>query len=127
MTAEIRGIAPGLFAFPGNKAVAYALRIEADGSQTILPAGSAIVLDDRQVYLILFATGIRNRSSLANVGCTIGGITMPVDYAGSNGEGVPGLDQVNVRLTTDARGNKDGHLVLTVDGVPSNAVFVDIH
>jgi uncharacterized protein (TIGR03437 family) len=126
VTAEVRGTAAGLFAFPDNKAAAYAVRVEADGSQTILPAGSSIVLDDRPVYLILFGTGIRNRSSLANVRCTIGGISVPVEYAGPSGGGVAGLDQVDVRLTSDVKASRDGRLVLTVDGVPTNTVLVDI-
>ena len=126
VTAQVRNIAARLFTFPGNQAAAYALRIESDGSQTTLPAGSAIVLDDRPVYLILFGTGIRNRSSLTNVQCTIGGITEPVEYAGPSGTSVPGLDQVNVRLTNDLKGTRDGRLVLTVDGISSNSVLVDI-
>jgi uncharacterized protein (TIGR03437 family) len=126
VTAQVRGIAAGLFTVPGNQAAAYAVRLEPDGSQTIVPAGSAIVLDDRRVDLILFGTGIRNRSSLDNVRCTIGGIGVPVEYAGPNGGGVPGLDQVNVRLTPDLQGNRDGRLILTVDGIPTNTVLVDI-
>jgi uncharacterized protein (TIGR03437 family) len=124
--AQVKTIAPGLFAFEDNTAAAYALRIELDGTQTVLSVRNPIVLDDRPVYLVLYATGIRNRSSLENVRCTIGGISMPVEYAGPNGSGMPGLDQVNVRLTSDLKDLNVTKLVLTVDGVPSNSVSADI-
>jgi uncharacterized protein (TIGR03437 family) len=121
----IRTIAPGLFTLKNNSAAAYGVRIEPDGSQTILPAGSPIILDSRPVYLSLFGTGIRNRSALNNVACTIGGLSVPVVYAGPGG-GVPGLDQANVFLTPALKGNSDGHLILTVDGVAANVVKVDV-
>ena len=101
------------------------MRIEDDGTQTILPSAS-IVLDGRPAALVLFGTGIRNRSSLDNVRCSIGGIGVPVEYAGPV-DGLPGLDQVNVRLTAALTGNTDGHLVLTVDSVPASTVLVDVH
>ena len=109
-----------------NHAAGYALRLEPDGKQTVLSAQATITLDDRPVYLILYATGVRNRSSLANVQVTIGGISVPVEYARPEGSGVPGLDQVNVRLTSTLKGLGVANLVLTVDGIPSNTVSVDI-
>jgi uncharacterized protein (TIGR03437 family) len=124
-TAQVRRSAPGLFASAGNMASAYAVRLEADGRQTVLPPLEPVILDDRLVDLILFGTGIRYRTSLAGVTCTIGGIGVSVEYAGPGG-GVPGLDQVNVRLTTDLKGNTDGRLVLSVDGLAANVVSVDI-
>ena len=125
-TAEIDNVAPALFAYDDNTAVAYALRIEPDGKQTVLYIQNTIVLDDRPMYLVLYATGIRNRSSVANVQCTIGGVTLPAEYAGPEGSGIPGLDQVNVRLTSDLKGLGVTNLALTVDGIPSNTVSVDM-
>ena len=122
-TAQVNNIAPALFTYEDNRALAYALRIEPDGQQTVLSVRNTIVLDDRPVYLVLYATGIRNRSSVANVQCTIGGMSVPVEYAGPNGSGIPGLDQVNVRLTSDLKGLGLANLVLTVDGIPSNTVI----
>jgi uncharacterized protein (TIGR03437 family) len=124
--AQANNIAPGLFAFDDNTAAAYALRIEPNGKQTVLSVRNTIVLDDRPVYLVLYATGIRNRSSLAKVQCTLGATSMPVEYAGPEGSGVPGLDQVNVRLTPDLKGFGITNLVLSVDGISSNTVSVDI-
>jgi uncharacterized protein (TIGR03437 family) len=124
--AQVNPIAPGLFAYEDNTVIAYALRFEPNGKQTVLSIRDTISLDDRPVYLVLYATGIRNRSSQANVQCTIGGISLPVEYAGPEGSGISGLDQVNVRLTSDLKGRGLADLALTVDGIPSNTVAVVI-
>jgi uncharacterized protein (TIGR03437 family) len=121
----VRPVAPGLFAFPDGKAAAYAVRIEPDGRQVVQPPGP-IVLDERPVYLVAYATGVRNRSAVENVQAAIGGISVPVTYAGPAGDRVPGLDQVNIRLTTELMGNTDGRLTLTVDGVLANPVRVEV-
>jgi len=126
VAAQVNNTAPGLFAFDDNTAAAYALRIEPNGKQTALSVRNTIVLDDRPMYLILYATGIRNRSSLANTRATIGGISVPVEYAGPEGSRIPGLDQVNVRHTPSLKGMGVANMVLSVDGVPSNTVSVDI-
>ncbi|MEO8657626.1 MAG: hypothetical protein ABI693_04110 [Bryobacteraceae bacterium] len=77
------------------------------------------------VYLSLYGTGIRNRSSLAGVTCTVGGIAVPVLYAGAQSE-YAGLDQVNVQLTTALRGLGSVDLTLTVDGTVSNPVRLQL-
>jgi uncharacterized protein (TIGR03437 family) len=125
VTVQIRSVAPGLFAFDDGTPVAYALRLEPNNTMTVLSVRNTIVLDDRPVYLILYATGIHNGSSLANVRVTIGGTNLPVEYAGPSGA-VPGLDQVNVRLTSALQGTGVANLVLTVDGIASNTVSVDV-
>jgi len=125
-TARVDRLAPGLFAYDDNTAAAYALRFEPNGKQTVLSVRNTIVLDDRPAYLVLYATGIRNRSSLANLQVAIGATNVPVEYAGPEGSGIPGLDQVNVRLTTAGKGTGVANLVLAVDGIPSNTVSVDI-
>jgi uncharacterized protein (TIGR03437 family) len=108
-SADARVVAPALFAYEDNLALAYALRVEPDGRQTVLSVREPIVLDDQPVYLVLYATGIRNRSSIANVQCTIGVTSLPVEYAGPNGSGMLGLDQVNILLTwRSANGNTTG-------------------
>jgi len=80
---------------------------------------------DTPIYLSLYGTGIRNRSSLANVTCTIGGVSVPVQYAGPQTQ-FAGLDQVNVLVTLNLRGLGEVDVVLTVDGQVSNAVRVNI-
>jgi uncharacterized protein (TIGR03437 family) len=120
----VRSVAPGLFVLADGKAAAYGVRVDPDGKQTILPPG-AIILDERPVYLIAYATGVRNRSALENVQAMIGGINVPVTYAGPAGDALPGLDQVNILLSTALKGT-DGRLILTVDGPSANPVRVDV-
>ena len=80
---------------------------------------------DTPTYLSLYGTGIRNRSALSNVSCTVGGVSVPVSYADSQLQ-YAGLDQVNIALTLNLRGNGDTDIVCTVDGQQSNAVRVNI-
>jgi len=68
---------------------------------------------DTLVYVSFFGTGIRNRSSMANVAMTINGIGVPVLYAGP-APGFTGLDQVNVALVLSLRGKRESNVVLTV-------------
>ena len=80
---------------------------------------------DTPTYLTLYGTGIRNRSSLANVTCTIGGVDVPVLYAGPQPE-FAGLDQINVALTLNLRGMGEADLIIAVDGVPSNRTRINV-
>lgn len=121
----VLSVAPGLFTLKNNMAAAYGVRIEADGRQTFMAPDSPIVVDDRPVYLVLFGTGLHNRSSLENVKVTIGGIAVAVEYAGPGG-GVPGLDQINIRLTSALKAKTDDLLKLTVDGLIANVVSVNV-
>jgi len=73
------------------------------------------------VYLLLFGTGIRNRTSLTGVSITMGGMNFPIDYAGPQGQFV-GLDQVNVPLSHALAGRGAVDVVLTVDSKPANTV-----
>jgi uncharacterized protein (TIGR03437 family) len=80
---------------------------------------------DTPIFLALYGTGIRNRSSLSNVTVTINGISVPVLYAGPQPE-FAGLDQVNVPLTLNLRGSGEANVVLSVDGQISNTVTVNV-
>jgi uncharacterized protein (TIGR03437 family) len=80
-----------------------------------------------KVYLLLFGTGLRGRTSLANVRARIGNTNLPVEvveYVGSQPE-FAGLDQVNI-LISNSRGIGEADLVLTVDGRVTNAVRINI-
>ena len=136
-SAEIRTVAPALFSANGTGkgvAAATAIRLVA-GVQTPVPvfecgaAGCAAVpieiLANAPVYLTLYGTGIRNRSSLVNVTCRIGDVNVPVSYAGAQ-PAFAGLDQVNVALTFDRRISGEVDVVLTVDGQPSNPVRISL-
>jgi uncharacterized protein (TIGR03437 family) len=76
-----------------------------------------------EVFLELYGTGIRGRSSPSAVTCTIGGVGARVDSAGPV-EGLTGLDQVNVLIPRSLIGRGQVDLVLNVDGRPANTVRV---
>jgi uncharacterized protein (TIGR03437 family) len=132
---------PGLFTANSNGmgvVSAVAVRVAANGAQTteaIAQFDSAtgrfvatpinLGPESEQVILVLFGTGIRQRSSLSTVTVTIGGTSVPVEFAGAQGQ-FDGLDQVNVRLPRSLIGRGEVDLVLTVEGRPSNTVRVRI-
>lgn len=132
-------VAPGVFsadASGSGLAAAIALRVRADGSQTYEPvirfdsAQNKIVAapidlgsETDQVYLLLFCTGVRARSSLAAASATLGGQAGQVTYIGNQG-GFAGLDQVNVRLPRNLIGRGEVDVALTIDGLAANVVKV---
>lgn len=137
LSTEIRNTAPALFTADSSgkgPPAATAIRV-LDSLQWPLPvfrcsAGGCqaepIQLGvDTPVILTLYGTGLRNRSSLAAVTCTIGGISVPVQFAGPQPQSA-GLDQVNVALPLNLRNLGETDLVLTVDGRESNAVRVHV-
>ena len=76
-----------------------------------------------RLYLELFGTGVRGRSSLGAVSATIGGVSVPVEYAGPVA-GMTGLDQVNLAVPTALAGRGAADVLLSVDGKLSNPVRV---
>jgi uncharacterized protein (TIGR03437 family) len=139
-TARIQAVAPTLFSADSSGqgvAAALALRVGQDGSRitesvfqcdSSQPACAArpidLGTDGRQVYLLLFGTGIRGHSP--SVTATVGGENTPVLAAVPQGESV-GLDQVNIGplpATLAGRGAID--VLLTVDGKNANRVTVSI-
>jgi uncharacterized protein (TIGR03437 family) len=76
-----------------------------------------------QVYLEIFGTGIRNAKSVT---ATVGGHSVPVLSAGSQGVFI-GLDQVNIGpLPPALKGSGQTNIVLTADGEAANTVNVTI-
>jgi phospholipase C len=137
-TAKISTVAPALFADGANgagPAAAYVQTVAANGSQTIQMTASCTTSGNcvtspidfgaggNQLYLVLFGSGIRYRSSLANTSIQIGSQTLPVLYGGAQG-GFAGLDQVDVLLPSTLKGAGQVSVVLTVDGQYSNSVQV---
>ncbi len=123
--AQVENTGPAIFSFDFDTPVAFAVRIEPDGTQTPLQPDAEITLDDRPVYLSLLGTGIRNRTALLNITCTIGGANVPVEYAGP-APGFPGVDQVNLRLTKGLPSSDYNPLILSADGRPANTVYIGI-
>jgi uncharacterized protein (TIGR03437 family) len=138
---QIATVAPGLFTADASGkglAAAIALRIRAGGAQSFEPVAQynpaqnrfiAVPIDlgpvTDQVYLILFGTGERNRSSLSAVNVKIGGIDAPVNYAGMQG-GFVGVDQINARIPRGLAGRGEVDVILTADGKPANTVKINI-
>jgi uncharacterized protein (TIGR03437 family) len=132
---------PSLFSAESNGkglAAAYALRVKPDGSQMVefisridsatnktIPIPIDLNSTTDQVYLVLFGTGIRNRTALTDVKVNIGDLDCPVEYAGAQGALV-GLDQINVRLRPELKGRGDVNLVLKIDPNTSNVVQINV-
>jgi uncharacterized protein (TIGR03437 family) len=140
-TVQINNVAPSLFAANANGqgvAAASVLRITADGKQNYEKAVRFDAAQNRyiavpidlgagsdQVFLLLFGTGIRYRSTLGSVTATIGGAPVEVLYAGAQGDFL-GLDQINLRLPHSLAGRGEVDVVLTVDGKVANTVRVSV-
>ena len=77
------------------------------------------------IFLELYGTGFRNRTSLANINVTIGGTQVPAQYTGAVDHFV-GLDQLNVELPRSTAGRGDVNIVVTVDGKTANTVTVNV-
>jgi uncharacterized protein (TIGR03437 family) len=78
-----------------------------------------------RVFLILYGTGLRNRTALSNVVGSIGGIVTETFFAGPQGSLV-GLDQVNLSIPRGLIGRGEVDVVLSVDGVVTNTVRINI-
>ena len=139
-TINIVSVAPGLFSANSNGegvAAASWARAHADGTHTFglifeFDSGSGVFVarpvdlgaEDDEVFLVLFGTGIRNRSDLSAVTATVGGEPVDVTFAGEQGEFV-GLDQINAGpLPRSLIGRGEVRIVLTVDGLVVNVVTV---
>jgi uncharacterized protein (TIGR03437 family) len=139
-TLQIAAVAPGLFSVDASGkgwAAAVALRVKADGSRSFEPVAHFDAVQNRfvgvpiefgpegeEVFLLLFGTGLRWRSSLNNLSVMAGGLSAEVSYAGA--QGLAGLDQINFRLPRALRGRGTVEVVLTADGKAANAVQIAI-
>jgi uncharacterized protein (TIGR03437 family) len=139
-TTQIAAVAPGIFsanATGQGVAAAVALRVKADGTQTYEAVNRfdtaqnkfvTVPLDlgttSDQLYLLLFGTGIRGRSNLANVGVKIKNLDATVSFAGP--QGLAGLDQINALIPRATAGSGEVEIRVTVDGQAANPVLVQI-
>jgi uncharacterized protein (TIGR03437 family) len=138
-TVEIASLAPGMFSANGSGsglAAANLIRVTSAGGQTVEPV---VVLDATgtlvpvpvdfgssgdQLYLVLYATGLRNRTSQSAVTVKVGGLSVPVQYAGPQGD-FSGLDQINIGPLPHAlAGRGEINIALTADGMDANPVTV---
>jgi uncharacterized protein (TIGR03437 family) len=138
---QIEDTVPGIFtqnADGKGAPAAYVLRVSPDGTVTQEEAysctagpGSCLLAPvnlgagQDQFYLVLFGTGIRNRRAVTEVSVTIGGVSVPVQYAGEQGQ-FAGLDQVNVVLPPELGGRGLVDLVVSVNSKAANTVQLDL-
>lgn len=129
---DVAPVAPGIFSAMGNgqgpaAAVAYTPQGAmltfacASGACTATP----IDVGSGAVVLSLYGTGIRGRSAVEAVTCTIGGVAATVLYAGPQPE-FPGLDQINVALPRSLAGRGLVAVTVEADGRAANAVQLAI-
>lgn len=136
---RIGTVSPGVFSFEQNGrgfAAADFVRVAADNSQryervatynetTHQWTANAIDLavPNETIYLILYGTGLRQRTSLSNVKVMIGGVEAVVEYAGAQSQ-YAGLDQINIHVPRSLAGRGEMDVELIVDGILANTVRI---
>ncbi len=137
---NVQPVAPGVFAADSSGSgppAAQAVRVASDGSQLVqdlfecttgtaecFPVPVDFGAEGDRVILVLYGTGIRGRSRLANVQLEIEGEKLPAGFAAAQ-PAFPGLDQVNVELPRALRGRGRVSVTLRVDGNAANPVAMD--
>jgi uncharacterized protein (TIGR03437 family) len=138
----IDSAAPGIFSANSNgKGVGLiaAVRASSSGVQTVLPVyeydsaqrqSVAVPInlgtETDQVFLTIYATGVRGVKSASDVEVEVGSSAVPVTYAGPQSE-FAGLDQINVGpLPRSLAGKGEVEVVVVVDGRRTNRVTVKI-
>jgi uncharacterized protein (TIGR03437 family) len=140
-TVEIASVSPAFYTMnqTGTGVVAaYVEVVPASGPQTDEPVYSCpgggppcttIPIDvsnsSDQFYLVMFGTGFRGRSSLQGVSVTIGNQSVPVLFAGAQGQ-YEGFDQMDVQLPNSLAGAGVVNVVATVDGAQTNVVQIQL-
>jgi uncharacterized protein (TIGR03437 family) len=138
---QVTRVAPGVFTANANGlgvAAAIIVRVKPDNSQTTESVARFDSATNRfvsvpidmgpetdQVFLVIFGTGFRSRSSLSAASAQVGGLNSEVLYAGP-APGFVGLDQSNIRLSRSLIGRGEVDVVLTVDGKVANTVRLNI-
>lgn len=137
----IAAISPGFFsANSTGQGIAAALALRVRGAQQIFeqisrydPGTNSFVpipVDlgpaGDQVFLVMFGTGFRFRSSESGVSVKVGGRTLQSLFSGPVG-GFVGLDQMNISpLPRELAGAGVVNIEITVDGKPANTTTVSI-
>jgi len=138
---QIDMVAPGLFSANSDGqgvASGIVVRSRADGAQTteriavfdsmqnkFVPSPIDLGPAGDQVFLVLFGTGVRYRSSLSAVSATIGDVNAEALYVGP-APGFEGLDQVNLRIPRSLAGRGEVEIAMIVDGKAANRMTCSI-
>jgi uncharacterized protein (TIGR03437 family) len=140
-TFTIVSVQPAIFTANANGrgvAAAQAFRVRGDGSSgyediirfdpgssTFVPIPIDLGPETDQVFLVLYGTAFRNRTSLAAVTAQIGGANAQVLDALAHPDYV-GLDQANIRINRALAGRGNVDVILTVDSVTANTVQINV-
>ncbi len=136
-TEAVQNVAPALFTINGagtGTAAATAIQVQSGNVQVPIPVftcsgttctAAPVNVTSGATYLTLYGTGIRNRSALSKVMVSVNGMSLPVTFAGAQ-PAFAGLDQVNVLLPASLAGAGVADILLTVDGLISNVVTIEI-
>lgn len=132
-SASLALVAPGLFSANSTGqglAAGQLLRVTISNnnqvSEQLSSNGNTLNPSIENYYLILYGTGIRFRSSLNNVSAKVGGVTVPVAYAGNQNYYL-GVDQVNIGpLPASLKGVGLVDIVFTADGETANKIKVNL-
>ena len=137
----IHPVAPALFSANGDGrgvAAAETLRVSPAASASDYPTRFdeslgrwvekpiSLGSSDELVFLVLYGTGLRGRSSMSKVSATVGGEFVPVVYAGAHSR-YPGLDQVNLGpLPRSLAGKGVAEILLEVDAKKANRLTIAV-
>lgn len=138
-TVQIAQAAPAIFtANTYGSGVPAALILRAKGAEqtydvafqqvagSFIPKPIAVWGEDETIYLILFASGIRNvPNPLDNIQVKIGADTCKPEYAGPS-VGYVGLDQINVPLPRGYSGRGVVKVSVMAGGASSRAVDIEM-
>lgn len=139
-SVEITRVSPGIFTVDGSgRGLAAAdiqrknpqglityervWSIETDGRVVARPVDFGSPMDE--LFLVLYGTGFRSRSSLSGIAASVGGQMAEVLSAGGV-EGYVGLDQCVIRLHRQLIGRGRIEIELVVDGQPANKVTISV-
>jgi uncharacterized protein (TIGR03437 family) len=138
---NIVNVAPGIFSADSTGKglpAAVVLRVKANGEQVYEPVARfdaaenrlvAVPIDvsnaNEHVFLILYGTGVRFRSSLSAMSASVGDTPVEVLYAGVQSEFV-GLDQINLRLPSSLAGRGEVEVQVAADGAAANVVKISV-
>ncbi len=138
---NIATVAPGLFTadasgqgypaavayrYRGNALVSVESLTQLDATNKVIAKPLDLGPEADSIFLVLFGTGLRFRSSLSGITATIEGTSAEVLFAGAQTDFV-GMDQINVRVPRSlATMTGDVNVVLAVDGKTANTVKINL-
>ena len=131
-TANVQPAAPGIFTMQSNGTGVPAGLTTSDGiyyQPVGNPDGSAHTISvgtlEHPMWLVLFVTGVRGRSSLQDVKIYINGLGCTATYAGPQ-PGFDGLDQINIQLPQSLRNNGNVEVEVQINRLAANITHLTI-